>query len=318
MEKNLKEKKEDKKALPKPKILIVDDHAVNVEYTRKMLMEWGYDVKVAYRGIQALKMAKTEKPDLVLLDVIMPDLTGYEVCRALKVHPDTSDIPVIFLTARGEIFDRIEGFDMGAHDYIAKPFHPEELKARIKNALRYKEEKERWKEERSKLKAISLVDELTGFYNRKYLEERLAEEIHRAKRYDYPISLALISPDGFSQIRKLYSKSRGDSMIKQIGEIMKRNIRAIDIITRYSDDTFAALLPQTGQEGAAVFGEKIRKIISRHLFYGIPQWTSLTVSIGIATYEQGEIGDSPTLMREAEKALKHAQKDGNKVIIYEV
>lgn len=299
-------------------ILIVDDHAVNVEYLRKMLTEWGFKVDVAYRGIQALKKAQKDKPDLVLLDVIMPDLTGYEVCRALKVHPDTTDIPVIFLTARGEIFDRVEGLDMGAHDYIAKPFHPEELKARIKKALEYKEEKDKWRREKVQLRAQAIIDELTGFYNRRYLEERLSEELSRAKRYNYSISLALISPDGFEEIRKLYSRSRGDSIIKQVGEIMKRNIRAIDIVTRFSDYTFAVLLPQTGQEGAAVFGEKIRKIVDRHLFYGIPEKTTISASIGIATYEQDNVGEIDMLLSEAKKALKKAREKGNQVVVYEV
>jgi diguanylate cyclase (GGDEF)-like protein len=301
------------------KILIVDDMAVNVEYLRKMVVEWGYEAHVAYRGLQALKVAQENKPDLVLLDVMMPDLTGYEVCRALKINPETASIPVIFLTAKGEIFDRIEGLDVGAHDYIAKPFHPEELKARVRNAIRHKEEKEKLIQETVALKAQTIIDELTGFYNRRYLDERLQEELARAKRYNYPISLALISADGFEQIRKTYSRARGDSIIKQIGEIMKRNIRAIDIVTRFQDEVFAVILPQTGQEGAAVFGEKIRKIIERHLFYGIPEKTRITSGTGISAYEVDNIGEMEPLISEAIKALQQSKNDGgNKVVVFEV
>lgn len=301
------------------KILVVDDHAVNVEYLRKMVSGWGYEVLTAYRGLQALKISQEEKPDLVLLDVMMPDLTGYEVCRALKINPGTSEIPIIFLTAKGEIFDRVEGLNIGAHDYLAKPFHPEELKVRIKNALRFKEERDRLINEAVTLKAQSIIDELTGFYNHRYLKERLSEELARAKRYNYSISCALVSPDGFSEIRKIYSRARGDSIIKQIGKIMKRNIRAIDIVTRYNDGTFAVILPQTGQEGAAVFGEKIINTIDKHLFYGIPDKTRITASVGASTYETGNIDDYELLLKDAEKALKTAQESGvNQVMVFEV
>ncbi|MCE1246130.1 MAG: diguanylate cyclase [Firmicutes bacterium] len=301
------------------KILIVDDMAVNVEYLKKTVSDWGYEAFVAYKGLQALKVAQESKPDLVLLDVMMPDLTGYEVCRALKINPETAGIPVIFLTAKGEIFDRIEGLDVGAHDYVAKPFHPEELKARIRNAIRHKEEKEKLIQETAALKAQTIIDELTGFYNRRYLEERLQEELARAKRYNYPISLALISADGFDMIRKTYSRARGDSIIKQIGEIMKRNIRAIDIVTRFQDDVFAVILPQTGHEGSAVFGEKIRKIIERHLFYGIPEKTRITSAIGVSAFETDNVGDMDPLIAESAKALQQAKAGGgNKVVVFEV
>ena len=301
------------------KILVVDDQVVNAEYLRKMISKWGYEVILAYRGLQAIKVAQEEKPDLVLLDVMMPDLTGYEICRALKIHSGTAEIPVIFLTVQGEIYDRIEGLELGAHDYVTKPFHPEELKIRIRSALKHREEKEKLKQETVDLKAKSIIDELTEFYNRRYLEERLNEELARAKRYAYPMSCAIVSPDGFNEIRKLYSKSRGDTIIKQVGEIMKRNIRAIDIVTRFNDDAFAIILPQTGQEGAAVFGEKIRKIIERHLFYGIPDKTRITSSIGLATYEKDSVGDIGTLLKEAEKALRKAREDGgNKAVVFEV
>jgi len=292
------------------KVLVVDDHPESLEYLGKILTEWGYEVIKAKRGLQAIKLTSEKKPDLVLLDVMMPDITGYEVCRALKIEPKTADTPIIFLTAKGEIFDRVEGLDMGAHDYVAKPFHPEELKARIRNAIRQKEEKEKLKQETAALKSLSLIDELTGFYNRRYLEERLQEELSRAKRYNYQLALALVSPDGFDEIRQLYSRSRGDAIIKQIGEIMKRNIRAIDIVARFSDTAFAVILPQTGVEGALVFGEKIRRIIERHLFYGIPDKTRITGSIGTAAYESEAVKDLVILIGETEKALKKAGDEG--------
>jgi diguanylate cyclase (GGDEF)-like protein len=306
----------------KKKILIVDDQAVNIEFLKKMLMKWGYEVITANRGIQALKESQENKPDLILLDIIMPDLTGYEVCRGLKVRPETADIPVIFLTAKGEIFDRIEGLNIGAHDYVAKPFHPDELRARIQTALKYKEEKEELKKQTDQLKALSIIDELTNFYNRKYLEERIQEELARAQRYQYSLSLALISPDDFENLKRTYSNSKRDNIIKQLGELMKRNIRAVDIVTRYSEDSFAILLPQTDEEGARVFGEKIMKVIDRNLFYGIPEKAKITVSIGIAALGQENIkdpvNDMTTIMDEAENALLVSRERGSSLTIVEI
>lgn len=301
------------------KILIVDSQPENIDSLKNMLTEWGYEALESQQGLDAIGIARERKPDLVLLNVMMPDVTGYEVCRALKIFSETSDIPVIFLTAKGELFDHLQDMDVGSYDYVTRPYNPDELQLRIRKAIRHKEEKEKLRQETVALKAQSIIDELTGFYNRRYLEERLQEELSRATRYHYPLSFALISPDGFDEIRKLYSRARGDSIIGQIGDIMKRNIRAIDIVTRFDDIIFAVVLPQTGNDGAEVFGEKIRKIIERHLFYGIPDKTRISSSVGIAVYESEETGNMETLINGAMEALNMALAGGgNGVLVNKV
>ncbi|MFP4499223.1 MAG: response regulator [Vulcanimicrobiota bacterium] len=310
--------KNDVSGLNRNRVLIVDDNSVNVQWMRKMIEEWGYEVYASFKGVEGIKTAREKRPDLILLDVIMPDLTGYEVCRALKVHPATTDIPVIFLTAKGEVFDRIEGLDMGAHDYITKPFHPDELKIRMKTAILRMQEKERLKDETKRLKSQIFIDEVTGFYNFKYFQERINEEIARANRYDYAISLALISPTRIEEMKKLYSKVRIDSLMKQFGGIIKRSIRAIDIVARFNENTFAILLPQTNQEGAAVFGNKILKIIERHIFFGIPNMTKFSAQIGAATYEEFNVEEPGKIIREAEKALATSSDSESKVVVYEI
>lgn len=297
------------------KILVVDSQPENVDNLKTMLTEWGYEVLKSQKGLDAIGIAREKKPDLVLLNVMMPDVTGYEVCRALRIFSETSDIPVIFLTAKGELFDHLQDLDVGSYDYITRPYNPDELQLRIRKAIRHKEEKEKLRQETAALKAQSIIDELTGFYNRRYLEERLQEELARASRYHYPLSLALVSPDGFDEIRRLYSRARGDSIISQVGDIMKRNIRAIDIVTRFDDITYAVILPQTGSDGAEVFGRKISRIIERHLFYGIPDKTRISAGVGIALYEPEVTGSIETLINGAMEALKQVNADGGNAVL---
>ena len=300
-------------------ILIADPQNDTIENLKKLLTGWNYQILESQRGLDAIVKVKEKLPDLVLLNVMMPDVTGYEVCRALKIFNETSDIPVIFLTAKGELFDHLDELGAGSYDYVTKPYNPDELQMRIRKAIRHKEEKEKLRQETVALKAQSIIDELTGFYNRRYLEERLAEELSRAVRYNYPLSFALVSPDGFEEIRRLYSRTRGDSIIRQVGEIMKRNIRAIDILTRFDDIVFAVILPQTGNEGSLIFGEKLRKILERHLFYGIPDKARISVSVGIASCESEKVLNLNTLIEAAGEALQKCRAEGgNKVLLNNV
>jgi two-component system, cell cycle response regulator len=236
----------------------------------------------------------------------------------LKVRYETVDIPVIFLTAKGEIFDRVEGLSMGAHDYVAKPYHPDELRARIETALFHRSEKEKLRKEAEHFKKLTIIDEVTGFYNRKFLGERLEEEISRAKRYQYDMSLVIVCPDNIHRAKSGHGRLYSVNIIKQLANLISNNIRTIDIITSYSDDAFAIILPQTGFRGAKIFARKIVKLVDRHLFYGIVDRARVTVSVGAAVYRGEEIGDTNTLIEHCDQSLRNALSKGNSIEIMEV
>jgi diguanylate cyclase (GGDEF)-like protein len=300
------------------KVLIVDDMTENVDFMKKLVSSWGYETLTANSGNEALRLAQEENPDLILLDIMMPDLTGYEVCRGLKMRYETSDIPIIFLTVKGEIFDRAENFTTGAHDYVTRPFHHEELKARIETALHYKIKTEKLKKETEQLRSMSVIDEVTGFYNRKFLKERLEEEISRAKRYQYDMALVFVYPENFQKIRSEHGTLYGDNIIKQLAGLVRKNTRAIDIITRYSDDAFAIILPQTGSKGARVFSRKIIKMVDRHLFYGILEQTKVTVSVGSVVYGRENVSDVETFISLCDQAVRDALARGSSYEVVDI
>jgi two-component system, cell cycle response regulator len=300
------------------KILIADDMPENVEFLKETVSKWNYEALTAHNGMEALRVARESNPDLILLDIIMPDLTGYEVCRELKMQSETADIPVILLTAKGEIFDRVDGLTTGTHDYITRPFHKKELKARIETALYYKLETDKLKKETEHLRSMSVVDEVTGFYNRRFLKERLEEEISRAKRYWYDLALVFVYPDNFKTVRAEHGTLYGDNIIKQIAALIRKNTRAIDIVTRYSDDAFAIILPQTGSKGTRVFSKKIIRVVDRHLFYGILEKTKITVSVGSVVYGRENLSDVETFISTCDKAVREALHRGSSYEVVEI
>ncbi|MBI2252648.1 MAG: diguanylate cyclase, partial [Armatimonadetes bacterium] len=254
--------------------------------------------------------------DLILLDVSMPDLNGFEVCKIIKQNPATSDIPVIFVSAKGEVIDKIEGLNLGAQDYISKPFNLDELKARINAVLRMKFSQDEVKEKALHFEGLSVNDELTGLYNHRYIKERLVEEVARASRYKSSLSCMIIDIDQFKQINETKGPLQGDLALKELARILKRTIRLIDIAGRYGGGEFVVIFPQTDLNGAEMAAERIRRVIENHKFKGLEDF-KITSSVGVATYVEGRYEDPQTIFSLADNALFKAKETGrNKVVTY--
>lgn len=262
----------------RPTILIVDDEVSNIEIMNAVL-EDDHDVCFATSGAQALDLAARVLPDLILLDILMPGLDGFEVCRQLKQDKVLADVPVIFTTGLGTSEDEIRGLSLGAIDYVTKPIQPVVLRARVSNHIELKRL-------RDQLAEIAVTDALTGLSNRRRLEDTLMNETRRLARSREPLSLIMLDIDFFKQFNDTYGHPAGDRCIVMIASALNRAVRrASDLPARYGGEEFACVLPGADQQAAGFVAQEIQHQV-RSL--GIPHSGSkvepfVTVSIGIAT-----------------------------------
>ncbi len=295
-------------------VLIVDDESNNIYVLGSMLSAAGYEVKTAIDGKSALEFAKnSEKLDLILLDIMMPDMDGYEVCRQLKMEANTKNIPIIFMTALQDEDSETKGLMLGAIDYIKKPFSQAIVKARVKNHLELKMH-------RDILESLCELDELTTIPNRRHFEVIFAKEIARAKRLEDPLSCLMIDIDYFKNYNDNYGHLAGDECLKKVANIIKSTLpRSNDFIARYGGEEFIVLLPHTEYDGAIAVANKIVTAIQNanleHKFSLISD--RITVSIGSSTATKDGIISRNSLIDRADKALYIAKEKGRNRVIGE-
>lgn len=288
------------------RVLIVDDDPVSIMLLDGMLRD-DYEISVALSGEQALKRVIAAPPDLILLDVQMDGLDGYDICRHLKQNEHTRDIPVIFVTGRADTEEEIRGLELGAVDYIAKPFHPLIVRVRLKNHLELKRQ-------RDLLNRLSSIDGLTGIANRRYFDRFLAQEWNRTVRGDDEISLMMIDVDHFKKFNDRYGHVAGDDCLKAIARALSGALpRSTDLVARFGGEEFVCVLTSTGAEGAAMVGEKLRNTIASLSIPHADQQPalSITASIGAATARPGADDLLPEhLLRTADRQLYRAKEAG--------
>ena len=299
------------------KILIVEDDADIIELVKIILADRDFILSWAMDGEQALALVKAEIPDLILMDVMIPRLNGYAVVKQLKESEELKHIPVIFVTVRDEMDSKIAGLEIGGHDYITKPFDREELIARVNAALRIKGEQDNLREANQRLTEMSITDPLTGLHNRRYLMERLYEEVERARRYKFPIACLMIDVDDFKSLNDQFGHSAGDYVLQQIAVNMKNANRVVDILVRYGGDEFFIILPQTDQRGAFTVAERLRTAVQENPLFRSNPGHPVTLSIGAAAFTAGQIGKATDLLQQADAALLRAKQVGkNQVQVF--
>ena len=298
-----------------PIILVADDIPVNRVLLQRHLEGSGYRVFLAETGKQAFEMAQELQPNLIILDVMMPEMDGLETCRRLKELPTTSDIPIIFLSSREETEIKVNGLTLGANDYINKPFKAEELMARVEVALRLKEERDRLRQTANEALTAAehaqqraLTDALTGLMNRYGLQRTLVKEIAETRRYKRLLACLMLDMDHFKKINDTYGHLVGDTAIQQIGTLLTETVRASDMVFRYGGEEFIILLPETNLGGAAIVGEKIRAAAESRVFGNGEKVFPLTLSVGIAILNDVESGND--MIARADEALYRAKENG--------
>ena len=291
-------------------ILLVDDAPTNIQMLNETLKD-GYHLFFATNGRDALRIASESVPDLILLDVIMPDMDGYEVCRTLKTDPILRNVPIIFITAMNQQEDEAIGLELGAVDYITKPFNPTIVRLRIRNQIELKRQ-------RDLLARLSHLDGLTGIPNRRALDEALEREWRRGSRSLRPLSLLMIDIDHFKTYNDSCGHLAGDDCLRAFAQSLKIPLgRAADFVGRYGGEEFLAILPETDEAGAQIVAKEILEGIAQ---LAIPHPASplaaiVTASIGVATSVANREYEHTWLLQEADSALYQAKQEGRNRIV---
>lgn len=302
--------------MSKAKILFVEDSTTQAKVVKGFLEKKGYEVVWVENGKSAIETAKSQIPDVILLDLMLPDLNGNEVARWLRLNENTKGIPIIMLTVKGSVADRVIGLEAGADDYLPKPFDEIELNARIYACLRTKalqdalKEKNRQLEELlGKVELLAITDPLTELFNRRRFTSVLEKEFKKTSRYKSPLSCMMIDIDHFKMINDKFGHKTGDLVLRDIAQIIKNNFREVDIPARWGGEEFVILLPQTEKEAAFQSASRIVKSISEHEFSHI-DGKKITVSIGIASAPSPSVDTSDKLVDSSDIAMYEAKKKG--------
>lgn len=303
------------------RILAVDDVPENVYLLQGDLEEEGHEVSVATDGEAALESVANNSPDLVLLDINMPGMSGLKVCEALKSNDATKDIPIILLSINSLDDDIVCGLDQGAHDYVVKPYQFEILMARVRSALRLKQTQDelavayaRLEEVNGNLETLATVDQLTALANRRYFLESMNVELGRAWRYKSEVSLLMIDVDYFKSINDQYGHLCGDFVLKKVAESFLKVVRSVDLVGRVGGEEFAVCCPKVSVDEVALLGERIRSAIESLTVDWEGNTISVTVSIG-ATEMAPNDHQANDLYRRADAALYQAKEKGRNRVV---
>lgn len=288
-----------------PKILIVDDvesiHALIKIRLKDERVEW----RSAYDADSGLEIAGRETPDLILMDIDMPGRDGFAACAALKSNPATSDIPLIFLTASDSVEQKVRGLELGALDYVAKPFEPAELRARVRNGLRLKFMMDL-------LARKASVDGLTGLWNRIHFDVRLIAETSLARRRGSPLSCIMLDVDRFKQINDRYGHPFGDEVLRRIASILTSTCRQYDICCRYGGEEFIILCPDSSLEGTTQLAERLRINIESEVFAYRSTTVAVSCSFGVAAVNERV---PPSVLELVDAALYRAKGSGRNCVV---
>ncbi len=293
-----------------PLLLLVDDAPTIHRLLAVKLKDEGLEFLAAFSGEEALELAQTHSPSLILLDMVMPGMGGIETLRELKGDARTMDIPVIILSGNNDAELKVAAFDSGAMDYVTKPFDVHELQARIRSALRMYT-LVRLLEQRAQ------IDAMTGLWNRMYFNERLGAELANAERSGSPLALVLCDMDHFKAINDRFGHLAGDAVLQTFASMFAHELRVYDVACRFGGEEFALILPGATAEEAVAVCERLRRALQVRTFRKYPELTA-TVSFGVTDGAVEGTAGAPGWVEAADRALYSAKQSGrNRVHVYD-
>ncbi|MCK4994658.1 MAG: diguanylate cyclase [Candidatus Omnitrophica bacterium] len=291
------------------KIFVVEDDKKDIEFLQTTLAKKQYEVIHAPDGKTAFTMLEKTQPDIIILDLLLPDMDGFEICKRLRSEERFLSIPILFFTSSMNMDNKLLGLQLGASDFLNKGCDERELLLRLRNLLRYKKQYD-------EMVRLSVIDSLTHVYNRRYFQHRLMDEFERGRRYDREFCCMIIAVDNFKNVNDTHGHPVGDDVLKNVAAILRRNTRATDVLCRYVGDEFGLLLPETNFPGAFVTAERVRSIVEKTNFSKTDNPVKVTLSFGVSSLIEGGPLGMDELVAQADVALYRAKRGGRNQISF--
>jgi diguanylate cyclase (GGDEF)-like protein len=292
-------------------VLVIEDHPDQRDLLAIVLKREGYQVITAANGLEALEKLENENVQIALSDIMMPKMDGFELIKRIRANPALKSIYLILITARIQEGDRVRGLDLGADDYITKPFSFSELLARVRVGTRVVQYQQH-------LEYQSQIDSLTGLFNRRAFEKKIHEEFERSKRYHNPLSVLIFDLDNFKNINDTYGHHGGDAALVKISETLREMTRQSDFSARFGGEEFVMILPETDQDNAFQVANKIHGAVRSSSFGTTNRPFALTVSIGVSSSSTRAYSTWREMLDDADKAMYLAKNTGkDRVEIWE-
>jgi diguanylate cyclase (GGDEF)-like protein len=313
----LKENKWEQISLDKPfSVFVVDDDPSEIDLISFMLSQNGFEVTTASSGKEYLEKIKKETPDIIILDVMMPEISGLELLRQIRQDPKTMAIPILLVSALSDTEDIVKGLQEGANDYITKPFNIPVLLARVKTHLKIGTLVKQLATQTEILSKMAALDELTGIYNRRTMFDLLTSELERSKRYQRFLSILMMDIDHFKNVNDQFGHSFGDHVLREFVKRVDQTLRSNDTLCRYGGEEFCAILPETNAENAMKVGERVRLSIDQIPFSIKKEEISITLSIGVTTLIPLSHISASQLLEFSDKALYQAKEKGRNQVVF--
>jgi two-component system, cell cycle response regulator len=287
------------------RVLLVDDSPQMHRLVAAWLRCDNVEVISAHNGAEGESLAASNDIDAILLDVDMPDVSGFDLCRRLKSEPHCASVPIIFLTGASSPEDRVRGLNLGATDYVIKPFHPAEFQARVRAALRTKQLLDLLQER-------AQIDGLTALRNRAFLDDRLGAELAALARRPAPLGAIMIDVDNFKNVNDTLGHTAGDEVLRAVAAVLLEQTRTEDVVARYGGEEFAVLTPGVGCEGTFQLAERLRRTIETLETRTVAGPVRVTCSFGVAYFDPAAPG---SLLLHADAALYAAKRHGKNCVL---
>jgi len=304
-------------------ILFIEDNKVQAKTGKKDMEDLGHKVTLAMDGKSAIKALSVNTYDLVLMDLVLPDMHGNQICQWLKQSEETRVLPIIMLTAQSSVKDCVTGLESGADDYLEKPYNKSELNARIRACLRTKALQDKLAEKNRELEnllheveRLAITDHLTGLFNRRHFNTMLQREYNMAQRYKRPLSCLMADIDHFKSINDSQGHHAGDSVLRELSNTLKKTLRSVDIIARWGGEEFVVLMPQTNLDASMEAAERLLTSVASYKFKELRDM-SVTLSIGVSSVPDTSISSAESMVKAADSALYRAKENGrNRIEVY--
>ena len=292
-----------------PQILLVEDTNVDAKIVKNALEGETFQLTTVKNGRDVFSIIKQKDIDLILLDILLPDMDGFEICRRLKKNH--KDIQVVIVTCLDDLDSKIKGVELGADDFLVKPVVGRELKARMRTLLEKKVHMDSLRTHYQEALGRSQLDWLTGLYNHGYFQQFLGYELKRALDQGFPVSLIMIDVDDFKSYNDTLGHSAGDAILREMGQVVRNCIREVDFAARYGGEEFAVVLPYVTRENVLIIAERIHKALTTHQFFHDEsiKLKNPTVSMGIAVFPEDATNKADFII-QADSMLYLAKKNG--------